>query len=270
MEGNDFFEGILPSNGQQQDAPAAEELILGPEHFEEGEPGSQQGQGAKQETPSAGDPSHYQALYDRSQQELQLLKDQNSLLRQQFQLMTQPQQGGQPQPAQGQPQGEESLARPERPVRPQRYDPIDATTDPSSESWRYREAMEGYTERMAEYMDGLQERSLRQAQEQAERQAQQTRVAAANSQLMNTYGMSVEEVRDFWAVMNSPESMSLDNLHRLYRVIKGQPIAANAPRSRAPIPPVPTVKGGSGQTAGSVEDRIFDDLLRQSNRANNF
>lgn len=268
MDMDQLFAGLVPEgdqNGQDQPEP-----ILGPEFFDETAPDGQDGTGGAQETPPAGGQPHYQALYDRSQVELQAIKEQNELLKQQFALLAR-QQGGQPQQAaQGQPQQPESLEKPQRPQRPAVYDPIDATTNPNSASWKYREEMESFTERMAEYMDQLQERTLQQTRMEAERQAHQSRIAATNAQLASSYGMSQEEVADFWRVMNSPESMSLDNLQKLYRVIKGQPIAAQPPRARTPVPPVPAVRGASGAPQGSLENRIMDDLIRNSNRTSQF
>lgn len=260
--------GLTP---EAQDLPKEDDPFLGPEQFldDEQEDGADPDQ---QEDQPADSARYFQSMYDKSQAALQQQTQQMQLIQQQMLMMQQQMQGGQPAVNPGQASGtsQESLGKPERPQKPSRYDAIDATSDPNSESWAYREQMESYQERMADYMDGLQQQTLRQTQQFAEQQAAKARVDSVRSQLNASYGMSNEEIEDFWRTMDDPTSLELPNLVKLYKIIKGQPIQAQ-PRSRMPVAPVPTLRGVSQQQqTGSLETRIMDDMIRKQESAIKF
>lgn len=259
----------------QESEAEALEAFRGPEFFEEEELEQEgEGQEPKEEDLSPEDRSarHFQSLYDKSQAELEAIKQQMQVQQQYLQHLYLQQQGGQ-QPSGGQPQVNPNSAvresatspqKPERPVRPQNYDPIDATSDPSSASWRYREQLEEYMEGMGDYLGTVEENAMRRAQAIAEQQAQQMRAATIRQQLSNGYGMTEDEINDFWQIMDDPNMVTVENLVKFYRSLKGTPAQPMRRQSKIPVPPVPpSTRTGKTQDTRSPEDRIMDDMISQ-------
>ena len=191
--------------------------------------------------------------------------------------------------AQGQPQEqgdpEPSLKQPEKPTKPNSYDALDAYSDPSSESFQYRESVDSYRDDMLDYSNA-ENQSLRQSieQERAVQQQRETEQTLKN-QLVSQYEMKNEEVDKFVQYMSSPESMTLGNLVTLWNAQQGAATADQPPaaptlpdpkigemqrqREKLAIPQPVSVVPGSGETADrSAEDSVMDDMISDHNRAN--
>lgn len=193
----------------------------------------------------------------------------------------------------GQPQGEPqeqgnpepSLKQPEKPTKPNNYDALDAYSDPSSESFQYRESVDSYRDSMLEYSNA-ENQSLRQSIEQ-ERAVQQQRETEQNlkQQLVSQYEMKNDEVDKFVQYMSSPESMTLGNLVTLWNA-QNNVVSADTPppaptvpdpkvgemqrqREKLAIPQPVSVVPGSGENADrSAEDSVMDDMISDHKRAN--
>lgn len=254
---------------QGQESPQVEPF-RGPEYFEELPP-SLDGKEDAKPNPAEDSARYFQSRYDKAQEENRQLREQMQMVLQQQQAMLANFQGGQPQvspAAVG--ESVESLQRPEKPVKPQDYNPIDATTNPNSDSWHYREALESFPLQMAEYMERTHELQMRKTQEQSARQAQEARLSQMRRTLSSDYSMSAEEQAEFFRVMDDPQVLTMDNLVKLYRIHKGQaPVGNPTPRSRMPLPPVPTGPASTGrENARSDADVIMDDLIRMRRARN--
>ena len=150
-----------------------------------------------------------------------------------------------------------TIQPPSPPSKPANYDPYSA--DPGSESFRYRVAREEYLEQLANYNLAKQELIEREFQRRAEEEqmtrVQRERLGTLSQTLVTQYGFTPETARDFIETMNSKDSMSLDNMVNLYKVIKhGTRRVADAKRNipANQLPPPPPVGGGSG--GGQVTD----------------
>jgi hypothetical protein len=167
------------------------------------------------------------------------------------------------------PQQVQDLAPPVPPQKPANYSLSEALSDPNSESFKYREAMESYRDAAAVYQAKVAEQTQR---KQAERDAAEQRAElerrrnlATRQQLKDQFGMSELEIQDFMATMSKPEAWELGNLVDMYRVKRGQhgkvtardvraaEIQQRQARSANAAPPA----GGGGQ-APSGEPGEFD------------
>lgn len=184
---------------------------------------------------------YFQSKYHETLQQVQQMQAGSS-----GQPLVNQQQGtGVSQPAESQ----ESLKKPVRPQRPSNYDPIDATTDPDSQSWSYRESMERYQEDLAIYLEGLQGSYQQSIEQERARREQEIQIQQINSYIRNTYQADESTLRDFYTVMNNPDTLSIDNLWRFYNMVKGptpeqqqrrrkaEQVAARGQRPKMPIPP---------------------------------
>lgn len=159
----------------------------------------------------------------------------------------------------------DTLQEPVAPVRPANYDPY--STDPGSESFRYRIAKDDYTHQLTEYMYAKQKLAEQDSirREQAMRQAQvaQQKVGALQQELVTKHGFTKESAAEFVQIMDQPESLSLQNMINLYKVIKHQAkngaIARNNANNNSFMPPPPPTSGGGGshQAAPSDEESFF-------------
>ena len=154
----------------------------------------------------------------------------------------------------------DTLQEPTPPTRPANYDPT--STDPGSESFKYRIAREEYTHQLTEYMFAKQKLSEKQTIEQQElsrfAQQQQAKIGALQQDLVTKYGVKPEDAQDFIRTMDSPESMSLDNMINLYKVIKHRAKTAGIARNQASqnpyLPPPPPTAGAGGNPSPTMTD----------------
>ncbi len=111
--------------------------------------------------------------------------------------------------------------RPVKPVRPQGYNRVDATTDPDSPSGKFDDAMFDYNDKMDSYREHKdrmfeQERELlRQQQEFAQRRN------AKIAELQAVPGVTLEEAMETFDWINTPDSIKPENVIAYRRQIKG-------------------------------------------------
>jgi len=182
---------------------------------------------------------------------------------------------------------EPKLVKPVKPVKPSGYDYSEALADPDSDSAKYLADKENYLEAMSDYVlkkDELREEQISKAQqEQLARQQHQDTLR----ELQSKYNFTPQQSEDFVKQMSSPESLSLDNLVRLYQLNMG-----NAPQQteqvsqeaqqkqqlmqqrqqKLSIPkPIGVQPGSSVQSPSkNVEDKMMDAMLSDWNKRNIF
>jgi len=172
---------------------------------------------------------------------------------------------------------EPTLKQPEKPTKPSNYDAIDAYSDPSTDSFKYREALESYRDDMLEYSRS--ENDLLRDQMAREKELQEQRLEAARyrENLVNNYGMEPEEADRFMTYMASPDSYSVDNLVTLWRNQQGTPAPQEAPapqetadptaeamkrqREKLSMPQPVSVAPGSGEGADKPVERVVMDAM---------
>lgn len=173
---------------------------------------------------------------------------------------------------------EELVKKPERPSKPAEYDPIEATSDQESSSFKFREAMESYRDDMMDYYEG------REGQREAEMERKQQQVAQeqymdnVRSQLQNAYGFKEKEIESFIDDMSRPESLSLENLVSVWKLrnrpteqqikspqkVKSMQTQKEKLGVKQPVGVVPS----SGQVAQSTEDQLMDSMIADHKRQN--
>ena len=145
------------------------------------------------------------------------------------------------------------LTPPTQPAKPEQYDDVAAYQDPQSPSFVYRRKMEAYRDEMlGHYAKREEARDRAYQQDQAQRRAetlQRQQLAQAQAILQSKYGFKPQEAIDFVQVMSQDSAVNMDNLVKLYRVMRGAP-APGSPISqqlqqRATMGPAsPGISGG--------------------------
>ena len=189
---------------------------------------------------------------------------------------------------------EEFPAAPERPVQPRSFNREEAYNDPSSESARYMNELEGWRDDMSEYntlksqyqtavledrFNQLERTRVEDAQRQQAAQQQAQQQAEVKKHVMGHYGMSESETQDFMTKMSDPSSVNIDNLVQLYRLQNGgaqqqapaQPSdnftqTKNAQQVPSPMGVMPS--GQNNTENKSFEDKIMDSLIGNFNSKN--
>jgi len=173
-----------------------------------------------------------------------------------------------------------SLTAPEKPTKPENYNSTDAYTDPDSVSFKHRVAMDEWNSDFADYSMKRQQlqdevynaklKSLEEPVSEIKRERQLTnRDKKMVATLKENYKFDDQQALDFIQQMSKPESMSLDNLVKYYRITQGveSPNAKkstdkkqeNRSRKREAAPPIP-----NGSDAGfSVDYDIDEEELQQ-------
>jgi len=176
-----------------------------------------------------------------------------------------------------------SLKAPTKPVRPTRYNVQDAYSDPDSEAFAYRVKMDEYRDAMDEYNEQRfnltnqrYELKTKTLAEPLQRMAQERQLSAQQQKIVDNlkkdYKFTGEEAVEFIEQMSKPESMSMDNLVKLYRLNKGvanptnrsKPNEDNRFPKRNAAPPIPN---GGGANGGDDDDS--DDDLAIANGFSN-
>ena len=166
---------------------------------------------------------------------------------------------------------QELAKKPERPSKPAEYDPIEATSDPDSTSFKYRESLESYRDDMMDYYEGKERNRDVAMQEQQEKVAHQQYMENVRSQLQNVYGFEDKEMESFIAEMSRPESLSLENLVSVWKLnnkpteqqikspqkVKSMQTQKEKLGVKQPVGVVPS----SGQVAKSTEDQLMDAMV---------
>lgn len=232
-----------------------------------------------------------QVRYQYWQSEADKAKNENEQLKQTVDILQNTIKNVQPQ---AEVQAEESVPEPEpfrdspeKPQRPVGFNRAEAIDDPSSASAQYLDQMDQYRDDMdswnrdrVEYesnllkqeRESLQEEQRRQQEAYEAEQRNQQQMQAISQQLKQQHGAQDDEIADFVEKMSSPESLSVDNLWKLYKMNQGQ-VPVQQPVQPSPqfnqiqrAQSVPQPMGvqssaNTAQTAKSPEDIIMDDLV---------
>ena len=176
---------------------------------------------------------------------------------------------------------------PEKPQRPAGFNRAEAIDDPNSASAQYLDSIDQYRDSMdtwnserVEHEANLlrQEResmmeSQRKQQEAYEaEQSNAEQMSTISNQLKQNYNANDDEIQDFVQKMSSPESLSVENLWKLYKMEQGQVPAQQVSQpsptfnqvQRAQSVPQPMGVQSSAnmaQNSKSAEDIIMDDLI---------
>ena len=188
---------------------------------------------------------------------------------------------GNPQENQVQP-----LKKPEMPKKPTNYDADDALADPTSESYKYREALDSYRDDMLLFQDARFEQMAQQQMVQQEAMQQEQDLQNVRKQLTSDYEMSTDDADKFIQTMSDPQSINMDNLVALFKMQNGtQDVQAPAPasvdgidpkmqemmseRQRLATPsPVTAAKGEANTSTSSDEDNIIENMIGNYKRNN--
>ena len=191
------------------------------------------------------------------------------------------------QPEQSEPEPEPFRDSPEKPQKPIGFNRAEAIDDPNSASAQYLDQMDQYRDEMDAWnrdkiqyesdllkqeRESLLEEQNRQKEAYEAEQRNQEQMNAISQQLRQQHGANDEEIADFVQQMSSPESLSVDNLWRLYKMNQGQ-VPVQQPVQPSPqfnqvqraqsVPQPMGVQSSANmaQTAKKPEDIIMDDLI---------
>jgi hypothetical protein len=165
---------------------------------------------------------------------------------------------------------QDTLVKPSRPTRPANYDPVEAVTNPNSESAKYRFAMDDYQDKLTVYNETkaeIQERREAEAAAAAQAAAaQRQQIAGLASELKTKYGFNDSQVKDFLQTVTSDEAMTIENLVRFYQVTKtSKPDAKRRPAPRQAVLreplPLSALSGAPNETVDE-QDSFNLGLLR--------
>ena len=126
--------------------------------------------------------------------------------------------GESPQEVSAEPQ--EQLKRPERPVKPSNYDPIDAVSDPESESFKYRQSMEEFNAEVSEYTLKIDEQREQEVQRSQGEAQYRSFISDVRGEVVK-YGVPTDKVDDFIESMSSDNSLTIENLAKIYMLNNG-------------------------------------------------
>jgi len=233
--------------------------------------------------------------YQYWQSQADKLKNERDQLQQQFNSLATQQSAPQQQEAEPVEEPEPEFPDPpEKPQQPYNFSLDEAMSDPSSESARYVQEEQGWRDQMDEYKtmqfdyqmammkdEREQLRNERQADiQRRDAEAQQAeQVNSVKSHVMNQYKVDSQTAEDFVRVMSDPESISLDNLWKLYASDKGysspsQPAATpsgefqQVKRAQQIPPSMGVMPSQSRQNEGSIEDKIMDSMITDYGKQN--
>ena len=292
-EGINPLEGFFRANGvepeEQTDDPFATDEIV------PASPPQDQEQ-VVQEKPEDNDEKRYQYW----QSEADKARNENAQLAQRLQALEQQANQSQPTVDDGVEDDRSFPPPPPKPSKPRNFSRSEALEDPSSESAKYmddvdewRDEMDDYNRLQSEYNLAIVEEEKQKMQDerdnimrqQAEAQQRQQQMADIHTHLKTQYQASDEEIAQFVDIMDKPESVTLDNLFKLYRLQsgnqttpvqqQGQPLtetnkndsfeqmkrAQQVPTSMGVIP-------SQGNTTGSQEDSMMDSMINEYNKQN--
>jgi len=184
------------------------------------------------------------------------------------------------------PQGNQqtSLKKPERPTKPGNYDPVDAASDPQSESFKYKESIDDYRDNMINYYEQLSQQQVDYQNQIQAQQQQQRQVHQLRDRLQTGHGFTDQETDQFIAFMTSPESTSEESLVDYYRYRfehKQQMAKADGNQHKNKLDemkrekerlaiksPVGVVPGNESQADKPIEDQLMDRMVADHNRQN--
>lgn len=291
-EGMNPLEGFFRANGveekEQTDDPFATNEII-PDS-----PPQEQQQEAQQEAQD-NDEKRYQYW----QSEADKARNENAQMAQRLQALEQQANQTQPTVDDGVEDDRSFPPPPPKPSRPRNYSRAEAMEDPSSESAKFmddidewRDEMDDYNRLHSEYNLAIVEEQKQKIEDdrnnimrqQAEAQERQQQMANIHTHLKSQYQASDQEIAQFVEIMDKPESVTLDNLFKLYRLQSGNqtaPVQNTQPMTETNkndsfeqmkrAQQVPTSMGvipSQGNTTGSQEDNMMDSMISEYTKQN--
>ena len=201
----------------------------------------------------------------------------------------------QAQPQQVQEPKEEFPPPPDKPKRPSRFSRNEAYEDPDSPSAQYLDELDNWRDDINEYnqlrsqydtaiiqekFDNMQQERIREAQRQQAIQQQNQQVNEVRELVTGHHGLTQEQATDFINKMSDPNSVSIDNLVKLYLMENGQgnPQTGTTPqpsetfqqtqRAQQVPSPMGTMPSSGNQPTASDEDQIMDSMISNFNSKN--
>ena len=169
-----------------------------------------------------------------------------------------------------------SLEKPVRPNRPLTYNEVDAYNDPESESFKFRASNDQWRDDMIQYYENVDSYRQQQAQVQMQHQQRNQMMESAYNQAMSNYGMDARTATDFVRWTQNTNSVTIDNLVKLYAVkdaptqqqSQAQTKAADmrAQQERLKVPRPTTVQTGQSAPTLTAEDAFNQALLTNARR----
>ena len=275
-EGSDSVESAFTSGNEGSEEVAAPET----------------GQPAQETTKPVVDNNNDETRYQYWQSQADKLKSENAKLKesmaQQTQAPVQPQ-------APAQEQVEEFPAPPEKPQRPRNFSREDAYADPNSESARYLDEHDQWRDNMTEYnalktqydnallqerFDKIEQERVNNAKRAEAYRVQQQQTNEVKDYVTGHYGFSQEQANDFVQKMSNPESLTVDNLVKLYQLTESGSINNQSPTQpsdsfkqvqnaqQVPSPMGVMPSGNANNDGRSLEDKIMDTMVGNFNNKN--
>ena len=292
LDGANPLEGFFRANGVEEEQSSDDPFNTN--EINPDVPAPEQQAEAQQETQD-NDEKRYQYW----QSEADKARNENAQMAQRLQALEQQVQSPQPTVEEQKVEDDRSFPPPpQKPSKPRGFNRAEALEDPNSESGRYQEDVEEWRDEMddynrlhTEYNLALVEEEKAKIQEerdnilrnQAEQQQRQQQMGEIHSHLKNQYQASDQEIAQFVEIMDKPESVTIDNLFKLYRLQSG---SQTAPTQQAPLTEtapnesfdqmkraqqVPTSMGvvpSQGNSQGSQEDNMMDSMIDSYNKQN--
>jgi hypothetical protein len=176
-----------------------------------------------------------------------------------------------PQETLRQENSQELAKKPDKPSKPANYDPIEATNDMESDSFKYREAMETYRDDMMDHYEAREQNRISEARNAQDKIAQENYMENVRSQLTNVYGFDTAQSEAFIDDMSRPESLSLENLVTVWK-LRNKPTEQQikspqkvkqmqAQKEKLSVKQPVGVAPSQGQVAKGVEDQLMDAMI---------
>jgi len=299
---DDVMLGNNETGQQDAFAPAGEEETSASVNELMGIPEAQQEETVTPQPETVSTPNNEEVRYeywqsqaDKAKNDLTGMREQNQLLQNQLNIINQ--QAQQPQAGTQQEESVDFPSPPERPMKPRNYSREEAYTDPQSDSAHYLDSMDEWRDTMDEYtqlhsqyqselaraerMDFVEGQKRQEAIREAQRQEYQQLNSVA-SHVKQNYNASDEDIRGFVNKFSSDDSITIDNLWRLYQmeqggnsvqqapVQTGSPVFEQTRRAQQVASPMGVVSGQSAGGQGSAEDIIMDSMVSDYKSKNPF
>jgi hypothetical protein len=163
---------------------------------------------------------------------------------------------------------QQAIEKPLKPQKPSNYDPAEAY-QPGTTSFQYRSQMDEYTEKYQDWLEYQTSTIETQQRRYAEQVEAQQRLDMTKQEAVYEHGLSPQEADDFVRVMTDPDTMSLGNLVKIYRLLKApgqnptpqpQPNQYKGNYMQRPVnsqPPPAAIAGGGGGVSQPSEAESF-------------
>jgi len=172
----------------------------------------------------------------------------------------------------------EPLKKPERPTKPANYDAIDAYSDPDSDSYKYRDSVDGYRDDMISFQEQRHTDMMGRVEDEYRTRAEKQNMDTLRTQLGTTFEFSTDQTDDFIKVMSDPNSMSLENLVSLYKMKQApdREVAKNLRKAeqmrlqneKLKIAPSVGIAPAESQEEVLAEDGIMDAMIAEHKKMN--